>query len=168
MNWLSKMNVAIEYIENNLLERIDLSALARILCCSTYEFQRFFSFIIGVSVSEYIMKRRLTLAGYDVRNCDDKIIDIAVRYGYESHSSFSRAFKEFHGTTPSAAHANESVSLKVHPQFTFTLTIGGLSEMEHRIIELPAIKMARSGDKDIWEFGNWWPTIAANTYCKKD
>ncbi|MGF7057426.1 helix-turn-helix transcriptional regulator [Brassicibacter mesophilus] len=161
MSWLSKMNVAVNYVENNLLENIDLSALAKILCCSKYEFQRLFSFIVGVPMSEYIMKRRLTLAGYDIRNSNDKIIDIAIRYGYGSHSSFSRAFKKFHGITPSLARNNENARLEVYPHFTFTLMVGGLSEMEHKIIELPAAKMARSGDRDIWEFGEWWPTIAA-------
>lgn len=85
MNWLSGMNVAINYIENNLLNKIVISALAKILCCSTYEFLRFFSFIVGIPLSEYIMKRKLALAAYDVQYSNDKIIDIAIKYGYESH-----------------------------------------------------------------------------------
>lgn len=161
MNWLSKMGVAANYIENNLCGKIDISSLAKILCCSTYEFQRLFSFIVGVPLSEYIMKRKLTLAGNDIRNDELKIIDVAVKYGYESHSSFTRAFKEFHGITPTAARTQKDFMLKLYPQFTFTLAIGGLSKMEHRIIELPPTKMARSGEHDIWEFGEWWPTIAA-------
>jgi hypothetical protein len=106
------------------------------------------------------MKRKLTLAGYDIQHSEDKIIDIAIRYGYESHSSFSRAFKEFHGVTPKAVRDNMKIILKAYPKFTSTLEIGGSCKMECRIIELPATKMARSGEKDIWEFGKWWPTIA--------
>ena len=159
MNWISKMNVAINYIENNLCESIDLSALAKILCCSEYEFQRFFSFIVGIPLYEYTRNRRLSLSRYDVLDSNKKIIDIATKYGYESHSSFTRAFKEFHGITPSKARITKQ-NLKEYPRFTFTLTIGGINRMEHRIIELPATKMARSGEKDIWEFGKWWPTVA--------
>jgi AraC family transcriptional regulator len=143
---------------NNFI--ISVKILAKILCCSSYEFQRLFSFIVGIPLSEYVMKRKLTLAGYDIQHRKDKIIDIAVRYCYESHSSFSRAFKEFHGITPSTARENKDVILKAYPQFTSTLAIGGFSKMECRIIELPATKMARSGENDIWEFGKWWPTIA--------
>ncbi|QOR36046.1 helix-turn-helix domain-containing protein [Clostridium sp. 'deep sea'] len=161
MEWITKMKVAINYIENNILDNINLSELSKILCCSEYEFQRFFSFIIGISLYEYIMKRRLSLAGYDVQNSNEKIIDIATKYCYKSHSSFTRAFKEFHGVTPSYVRNSEKIKLNVYPHFTFLLSFGGLNTMEHRIIELPATKMARSGDKDIWEFGKWWPTIAA-------
>lgn len=160
MNWLSSIDVSINYIENHLTEKADVAALAKLFCCSTYEFQRLFSFVVGTPLSDYILKRRLTMAGMEVQAGKDRIIDIAVKYQYDSHSSFTRAFKEFHNATPSQVRKNRHLPLKAYPKFSLLLTIGELYKMDHRIIELPVTRMARSGDRDIREFGRWWPQIA--------
>lgn len=118
LNWVEKINGVISYIEDNILEDIDISIPAKNLYCSKYEFQRIFSFIVEIPVFEYIQKRRLTLAGYDIQNSEEKIIDIALKYGYESHSSFSRSFKNFHGITPSEARSNPKQPIKIYPCFS--------------------------------------------------
>ncbi|MCL6458437.1 MAG: AraC family transcriptional regulator, partial [Gorillibacterium sp.] len=84
MNWLERMNDAIDYIEDHLTENIDYTAVAKRTYCSVYNFQRIFSFIISVPVAEYIRNRRLTLAAQELQNTSKRMIDLAVKYQYES------------------------------------------------------------------------------------
>ena len=132
MDWLKGMNDVITQIEENLTQPISYGGLARIVGCSVYEFSRIFSFMAGMSVSEYIRRRRLSAAVFDIQNSRDNIIHIAQKYCYESPTSFAKAFKGLHGTTPSAAR-NLSVSLKTYPPISFVLTIKGVNKMEFRI-----------------------------------
>lgn len=94
MDWLERMNNAMGYVETHLSEDIDFDQVAKIACCSTYHFQRMFSFITSVPLSEYIRRRRLTLAAFELQQSDAKVIDTALKYGYESPEAFSRAFKK--------------------------------------------------------------------------
>lgn len=94
MDWLDRMNNAMEYVEKHLADVIDFNQAARIACCSTYHFQRMFSFITDVPLSEYIRRRRMTLAAFELQQGGTRIIDIAMKYGYESPEAFSRAFKK--------------------------------------------------------------------------
>lgn len=103
MEWIDKMNAALDYIEENLTDTIDYEAIAQKACCSSYNFQRMFSFIADVSLAEYIRRRRLTQAGFDLQKTDSIVLDIALKYGYDSPISFSRAFQNLHGLTPSEA-----------------------------------------------------------------
>jgi AraC family transcriptional regulator len=103
MDWLDRMNSAIRYIEENITEDIDYDMVAEKACCSTYHFQRMFSFITDIPLSEYIRRRRLTLVAFELQNSDVRIIDLAVKYGYDSADSFSRAFQKVHGVVPSLA-----------------------------------------------------------------
>ncbi len=128
------MNDALSYIEENLTHDIDYEKVARIACCSEYHFKRMFSFLAGLPLSEYIRQRRLTLAAIEVANSDERIIDIAIKYGYSSPDSFTRAFQHLHGVTPSEARSNGH-SLKAFPRMTFQLSIKGGSEMNYRIEE---------------------------------
>ncbi len=134
MDLISCMNKALEYIENNLDKEIDYRVVEKISCCSQYQFRRVFSFLAGISLSEYIRRRRLSNAVYDLKNADSNIIDIAVKYGYNSADSFSRAFQNFHGVLPSYAR-NLDVSLKSYPKLSFQLSINGGNEMNYRIVE---------------------------------
>lgn len=93
MDWLDRFNAAIEYIENNLDGEIDYSFVARTACCSEYHFSRMFSSLAGIPLSEYIRRRRLTKAAFDIQAGREKIIDVAVKYGYDSSDAFTRAFK---------------------------------------------------------------------------
>ncbi|WP_238900772.1 AraC family transcriptional regulator [Clostridium sp. YIM B02500] len=137
MDSLKKMNEALNYIEENLDGIIDFKKVARLAFCSEYHFQRMFSFLAGVSLSEYIRRRRLTLAAFELNNRNVRIIDLAVKYGYKSADSFTRAFQNLHGITPSEARYNGK-SLKAYPRMTFRLSIEGGNEMNYRIEEKEA------------------------------
>jgi len=132
MDWLKGMNNVVEYIEENLTQSVKYESLSRIVGCSVYEFSRIFSFMAGMSVSEYIRRRRLSQAVFDIQNGREKIIEIALKYCYESQASFAKAFKQLHGTTPLSARKT-SVSLKTYPAITFVLNIKGVNEMNFRI-----------------------------------
>ncbi|WP_088043472.1 AraC family transcriptional regulator [Bacillus sp. EAC] len=134
MDLLKNMNDALKYIENNLTNEVDLKEVARIACCSEHHFNRMFSYLSGITLSEYIRRRRLSLAAFDLKNNSIKVIDTAVKYGYNSPDSFSRAFHALHGITPSEARGNGQ-TLKVYPQMTFQLSIKGGCEMNYRIEE---------------------------------
>ena len=134
MDSLSSMNKALAYIEERLTEDIDYGEVSRIACCSEYHFKRMFSFLSGIGLSEYIRRRRLTLAALDLKDKDLRIIDVAVKYGYNSADSFSRAFHSMHGILPSEARS-ENTQLKAYPRMTFQLSIKGGCEMKYRIVE---------------------------------
>ncbi|MBC8589930.1 AraC family transcriptional regulator [Wansuia hejianensis] len=134
MDSLSSMNKALLFIEERLTEDIDYGEVSRIACCSEYHFKRMFSFLSGIGLSEYIRRRRLTLAALDLKDKDLRIIDVAVKYGYNSADSFSRAFHSMHGILPSEARS-ENTQLKAYPRMTFQLSIKGGCEMKYRIVE---------------------------------
>ena len=140
MDSLSSMNNAMVYIEEHLTEDIDYSEVSKIAYCSEYHFKRMFSFLSGISLSEYIRRRRLTLAALDLKDRDLRIIDVAVKYGYNSADSFSRAFHSLHGILPSEARS-ENTQLKAYPRMTFILSIQGGCEMNYRIVEKEAFKL---------------------------
>ncbi|WFR59494.1 AraC family transcriptional regulator [Anaerocolumna sp. AGMB13025] len=132
MDTLENMKKAIDYIEDNLDAEIEYGKVAQIALCSQYHFQRMFAFLIGVPLSEYIRRRRLTLAAFELQNSNEKIIDLALKYGYNSPDSFSRAFVAMHEVTPSKAR-EKGISLKAYPRVTFSLSIKGVVEMNYRI-----------------------------------
>jgi AraC family transcriptional regulator len=134
MDWLDRMNLAMDYIETHLTENVDFDQAAQMACCSTYHFQRMFSFITNVPLSEYIRRRRLTMAAFELQNTETKIIDLAFKYGYESPEAFSRAFSKLHGLTPMSAR-NKGATLKAYPRMSFHISIKGDSEMNWRIEE---------------------------------
>ena len=119
MDWQTKMNKAVKYIEENLAGEIELEVAAKIANTSVWEFARMFSFVAYTSLGEYIRSRRLALAAKDIQAGDEKIIDIAQRYGYDSPAAFSRAFSRQFGISPSSAR-DEGVKLMPYPKITFT------------------------------------------------
>ncbi|MDR4924924.1 AraC family transcriptional regulator [Peribacillus sp. YIM B13472] len=137
MDLLKNMNGAIKFIEENLTNEIDFKEVARLAYCSEYHFKRMFSFLAGISLSEYIRRRRLSLAAFELKDNNIKVIDIAIKYGYSSPDSFARAFQHLHGITPSEARSNGH-SLKAYPPMSFQLSIKGGSEMNYRIEEKEA------------------------------
>ena len=140
MNVLDRLNTVIEYIERNITEDIDLNHLAGIACCSAYNFQRMFAFITEISVVEYIRRRRLTLAALELQHSNIKIIDLALKYGYDSPVSFTRAFQAVHGITPSEAKKSNT-ALKAFPRMTFQIIIKGVNEMNYRIVKTPPFQV---------------------------
>ncbi len=140
MELLKSMNDALEYIENNLTEKLDYSEVAKIAMCSEYHFNRMFSFLSGINLSEYVRRRKLTLAALELKNKDVKVMDIALKYGYNSTDSFSRAFTSLHGILPSEVK-KEDVQIKAYPKMTFQLTIKGVDPMNFRIVNKEPFKI---------------------------
>ncbi len=160
MDSLKRMNDALNYIEENLDNEIDLKEVARLAFCSEYHFQRMFSFLSGISLSEYIRRRRLTVAAFELNNSNIRIIDLAVKYGYSSPDSFTRAFQGLHGITPSEARHNGK-SLKAYSRMTFQLSIKGGNEMNYRIVEKEAFHIIGIKKRVPIVFSGVNPEIAA-------
>lgn len=137
MDWTERMNAAAAYIEANLEGEIEHERLAQIAGCSSYNFQRLFVFVVGKPLAQYIRERRLTLAAFDVVRSEARLIDIALRYGYDAQDAFTRAFRAFHGVAPSTAR-REPVSLKSCPRIAFEKPKKEARAMEYRIEKWPA------------------------------
>jgi len=140
MEWLDRFNEAINYIEQRLDDEIDFEKAANIACCSTYHFQRMFSYIADIPLSEYIRRRRMSKAAIDLQSGDVKIIDIALRYGYDSPTAFNRAFQNIHGIAPSAAKTL-GTTLKSFPPISLRITIKGDVEMNYKIEKKDTFKI---------------------------
>ncbi|MDO4305355.1 MAG: AraC family transcriptional regulator [Eubacteriales bacterium] len=132
MEWVERLNEAMNYIEEHLTEEPDYEQLGRIACCSPYHFQRMFTYMAGVPLSEYIRRRKMSLAAVDLQGGDAKIIDIAGKYGYSSPTAFNRAFQAVHGIAPSAVK-NEGVSVKSFPPLSFKVIVKGVEELTYRV-----------------------------------
>jgi AraC family transcriptional regulator len=140
MDSLNKMNSAMEYIEKHLSGDIDYKQVSKLAYCSEYHFKRMFSFLSGVSLSEYVRRRKMTLAALDLKDKSMRIIDVAVKYGYNSADAFSRAFYAMHGILPSKARSQDT-QLKAFPRMTFQLSIKGGCEMNYRIVEKESFRL---------------------------
>lgn len=131
---------AINYVEENLQSDIEIEDVARAAMSSKYHFQRMFHVLTGFTVTEYIRNRRLTLAAEELAGTDSKVIDIALKYGYESPEAFAKAFQRIHGVTPLTAK-KKNVKLKAFPRISFQIQIKGETEMNYRIVEEKAFKV---------------------------
>lgn len=137
MDWLTGIQNAINYVEEHLTEDIDYEEVAKEAACSDFYFQRIFGILCWISLGDYIRNRRLTLAGDELSASDDKVINIALKYGYESPESFTRAFSKFHGVTPSEAKKDGS-KLKSFSQISVKITLSGGNVMNYKIVEREA------------------------------
>ncbi|TYP74142.1 AraC family transcriptional regulator [Paenibacillus methanolicus] len=158
MDSIQNMNRALAYIEANLDDEIDFGQVARIASCSEHQFNRMFSFLSGVGLSEYIRNRRLTLAAMELQSGTAKVIDVALKYGYNSPDSFSRAFQHMHGVAPSLVKENGSL-LKAYPPMTFQLTIKGGAEMNFYFVEKEAFNIVGIKETVDTTGGNFHPEI---------
>jgi AraC-like DNA-binding protein/predicted transcriptional regulator YdeE len=151
-NTLERLNAVIDYVEKHITEEIDLNHLAGIACSSTYNFQRMFTFITEMSIVEYIRKRRLTLAGLELQQDGIRVMDAAIKYGYDSPVSFARAFQAFHGIMPSEAKKSD-VILKQFPRINFQIFIKEVNEV--KIVEKEEIFLCgflvESTGGNLWE-----------------
>lgn len=139
MEWISGIQRAIDYIEQHLTEEIDYEAAAREAYSSSFHFQRVFSILCGFTLGEYVRMRRLSLAANDIIHTDEKIIEIAMKYGYDSPESFTRAFTRFHGVTPS--EAKRGAVVKSFSRLSVKLTLIGGTTMDYRIEKVDALKI---------------------------
>ncbi len=123
MEWLDKMNSAIDYIEAHIGEKIDYKKVARIACCSLSGFQRLFTFATDITLSEYVRCRRMALSARELTESNEKVINIALKYGYESPAAFSRAFQAFHGSAPTGVRKTGIYS--DYPKISLQIKING-------------------------------------------
>lgn len=140
MEWIERLNNAINYIEENLTRKIDYEEAARIACCSAYHFQRMFAYMANMPLSEYIRRRRMSLAAVDLQSGDERVIDVALKYGYNSPTAFNRAFQSVHGIAPSSVK-KVGISVKSYPPISFKITIQGAEEMNYRIEKKEAFRI---------------------------
>lgn len=131
---LRLLRQAIDYIEDHLHVDLDIDDITKSALSSRYHFQRMFHALTGFTVTEYVRNRRLTLAAEELAGTDSKIIDVALKYGYESPEAFAKAFQRLHGVTPSAAKKMD-VKLKAFSRISFQIQIKGEIEMNYRIVE---------------------------------
>ena len=138
MDWITGIQNAINYIEDHITEELDYGQIATESFSSPFHFQRVFSILCGYTLGEYIRNRRLTLAGTELANTSEKIIDVAYKYGYESPESFAKAFQKFHGITPSQARSSGAM-LKSFSRLSIKVSLEGGSIMNYRIEEKEAM-----------------------------
>lgn len=149
MDWFGQLNDALRYIEEQLDGEISLEQVGKLAGCSSFHFQRMFSYMAGVPLAEYIRRRRLSRAAFDLQNTTDKVVDVALRYGYDSPTAFNRAFQRVHGVAPSAAR-QEGTRLKAYHPINFKITIRGEVEMNYRIEKKEAFRIVGVKQKCTW------------------
>jgi AraC family transcriptional regulator len=137
---LNLLRQAIDYMEDHLHSTIEIDQISKAAMSSKYHFQRMFHALTGFTVTEYVRNRRLTLAAEELVGTESRVIDIALKYGYESPEAFSKAFQRMHGVTPSSAK-KKNVKLKAFPRISFQIQIKGETEMNYRIVEERALKV---------------------------
>ncbi|MBN1176047.1 MAG: AraC family transcriptional regulator [Dehalococcoidales bacterium] len=173
MEWSERMNAAIDYIEANLASEIDFGKAAEKACCSTFHFQRMFFAINGITPVEYARRRRLTLAATELYSGKMRVIDVAVKYGYDSPDSFTRAFRNLHGVTPQAARES-GVTLTAFPRISFHIELKGGNDMDYRLMEKPGIAIAARTRKfttvngqNFVEIPKWWEEFMSTPECQQ-
>ncbi len=144
-SWITRLNEAMDYIEDHLSEEITPQKLAQIACCSPFHFQRMFAYMADVPLAEYVRRRRMSLAAVDLQN-GMTVLDAALKYGYASPTAFNRAFQSVHGAPPSAAQKG-GATLKSFPPVRFHLTISGGEELSYRIEERESWRVVGLGAK---------------------
>ena len=137
MDWLDRMNRALDYIEHHLEDGVSIEEAAKAAYSSAFHFHRLFHMVTGITVTEYIRRRRLTLAAQELASTQNRVVDVALKYGYDSPESFAKAFRRLHGIAPSEAR-NPGVRLKAFPRMEFQLTLKGVHAMDYRIVEREA------------------------------
>lgn len=137
MEWMAIIGNSIQYMEDHITEDITVDSVAKSVGVSSFYFQKGFAMLCGFTVSEYIRNRRLALAGNDLIVTDEKIIDIAMKYGYDSPDSFTRAFTRFHGVTPTSVR-KDVVLLKSFAPLKIKISLEGGYLMDYKIVKKEA------------------------------
>ena len=140
MDWTTRLNKALDYIEENLAADIDIKQAARLALCSANSFSNMFLITTGIQLNEYIRRRRLSLAALELQNSDTKIIDIALTYGYTSPTAFNRAFQNQHKVSPQYARSRR-IPLVTYPRISLQINLQGDIEMKVRIEKKPAFSV---------------------------
>lgn len=159
MDSIKHLNMAIDYIESHLNEPIDTKVLAQIACTSEYHFQRMFSFLSGMSLGEYIKRRRLSEAGKRLQVGNVKVIDVALDFGYNSPDAFSRAFSQWHGMTPSEVKLGRPIQFQT--KLSFRIFMDGGMTMNYRLQKLPKFYFSGLHDRVKIQFEGVNPDVSA-------
>ena len=170
MDWVKTINNAIAYMENHLTDNITLADIAKSVNISVFHFQRAFSLLTGMTPTEYMRKRRLSQAGAEIANGSERVIDIAMKYGFDSPESFTKAFMRFHGSSPMQVRKGSSIQFM--NRYTVRITIEGGCIMEYKIETWEAMDLlvhandfhAETSDQDIPAF---WDEYYANEEYRK-
>src|SRR5574344_516459 len=134
MEWMKLIGDSIQYIEEHLLDDVSVESISKHIGVSPFYFQKGFSMLCGFTVAEYIRNRRLALAGNEIIGTDHTIIDVALKYGYDSPDSFTKAFTRFHGATPTAVR-NEGATIKAFAALKINVSLKGGYTMDYKIEE---------------------------------
>ena len=170
MDLFTGLNRAMDYIEDNIREEIALNSVAAVTPYSAFHFQRLFGYLTDVSLSEYIRRRKMTLAAIELQSSNIKVLDLAVKYGYDSADSFCRAFMKLHGVTPSQAR-RKGTALKSYPKLNFHILVRGEKPMNYRIEEKEAfdvLALTRVFDEEYSaaELPAYWSDFFGSGYAK--
>lgn len=134
MRWVESLQAAINYMEDHLLDDLPIESIAQQANFSVFHFQRTFTILTDISVGEYLRRRRLTLAAYELTRSNTKIIDLAYKYGYDTPEAFSKAFRRQHGVTPSKARKYMG-KLKSYNRLVVQVSLKGAEPMQVKIVE---------------------------------
>jgi AraC family transcriptional regulator len=171
VEWVRSLNNAIEYIEENLCQEFTCADVANSVFLSGFHFQRVFSRMTGLTVSEYVRNRRISLAGAELQARESKVIDVAMKYCYETPESFAKAFKRFHGVTPMQAK-RKGVPLKYFARLTIKIVMEGGDVMNYRIVDkgiFTVVAKTREfvDETSAIEIPKFWNEYFAKGYHKK-
>lgn len=173
MEWFERMKNALNYLEAGLEGNLNIEEAAKVAYSSTFHFQKMFHMLTGVTVAEYVRKRKLTLAAQEIATSNIKVLDVSLKYGYDSPESFSKAFRRVHGISPSAAR-KLGVGLKAYPRLSFHLSLKGDKDMNYKIIEKEAFKVFGTGirvttkdGENLRRIPQFWSECYANGFCDK-
>ena len=152
MNWLNDLNNAMDLIEERLPDEVSLEELARAAGCSAFHLQRMFPYLTGLTLADYLRRRRLSLAAMELAD-GRRVTDVAFECGYDSPTAFTRAFKALHGVAPSKVAQGEA-QVKAYPRLVFTLSVKGDEAMEYTIKTIPAFRVVGALAGDDWTMEN--------------
>ncbi len=158
--WIERFQESIDYMEQNLTEELDIEDIAGKAALSSFYYQRIFGALCGMTVGEYIRARRMTQAAQELTRKDVKVIDIAVKYGYDSPDSFTKAFQKFHGITPSQAK-EPGAPLRSFAPLHIKITMEGGNMLDYRIVEkapftIVGVKRPFNSDTSYQEIPKFW------------
>lgn len=171
MDWTIRMNRALDYIEDNLDQEIDFNYASKLAFCSLSSLTNMFKIVTEIPLSEYIRRRRLSLAALELQNSNEKIIDISMKYGYSSPTAFNRAFQTQHKVSPQYARSR-GISITIYPRIAFQIKIRGDVQMKCRIETKPAFSLVgikkkfRNDMEGDHHIPNFWRETSQETYDK--
>ena len=165
MNYINELKRAIDYIEDNLDKDINFEIVAKEVGMSAFYFHRIFSAVIGISPTTYIRNRRLTVAAQEISRNNENILDIALKYGFESHEAFSRAFKNFHGVVPKMAKTDGN-ELKNFSKANLDIEVNTNSILNYRIESRDSIKVSaffrKFNIENKYDIPKYWGELKGN------